>query len=188
MDYYENKDNVAKYIQFTPSHDGAFLVDLLVEHLPADSHVLEIGIGPGWDFDRLSEHFRMTGSDVSNEFLQRYRKKNGEADIVQLDARTLEIDRTFDGIYSNKALIHMGHDELAASFARQHAVLNESGLILHSFWRGTGEEEYNQLRLVFHEEQELTRMLEPAFEILEIGRHAKMADDDSVYVLARKTS
>ena len=52
MDYYENKEKVEKYIKFTPSHDGAILVDKLVELLPEGATVLELGVGPGKDFDR----------------------------------------------------------------------------------------------------------------------------------------
>jgi len=67
-------------------------------------------------------------------------------------------------------------------------VLNTGGLMLHSFWYGHEEQEYGDLRLFQHTEQELETMLKGDFEILDIGRHAKMAEGDSVYVLARKTS
>jgi len=185
MDYYENSKNVDQYIQFTPSHDGALLVDLLVTHLPAGSTVLEIGMGPGKDFDKLSKYFAVTGSDFSTTFLELYRLRNESADLLHLDARTLVTERTFDAVFSNKALIHMSDDDLRVSFARQSEVLNAGGLILHSFWHGTGEADFGGLPLVYHDEQELAGMLEDAFNIVEIGRHAKMAEGDSIYVLAR---
>lgn len=186
MDYYENHDNVRKYIEFTPSHDGAGLVDRLVTHLPAGSSVLEIGMGPGKDLQLLQRHFDVTGSDRSTVFLDLYRETHPDAELLELDARTLDTDRRFDAVFSNKALIHMSRDDLRASFARQHAVLNDGGLILHSFWHGSGEAEYGGLRLVYHDEDELADMLAGRFEVVNIGRHAKMADDDSVYVLARR--
>lgn len=186
MDYYENKENVQKYIKFVPSHDGALLVDVLVEHLTAGSTVLELGMGPGKDFDLLRQHFRMTGSDLSNEFLDLCRQKYDDADLLRLDARTLDTDRKFDAIFSNKALIHLDRQELGDSFARQHALLNSGGLILHSFWCGTGEADFDDLRLVYHDEAGLSGMLAGAFEVVDMARHAKMADDDSIYVLARK--
>jgi len=185
MDYYEDSKNVGQYIEFTPSHDGALLVDLLVANLPAGATVLELGMGPGKDFDKLSKHFSVTGSDFSTTFLELYRLRNERADLLHLDARTLDTGRTFDAIFSNKALIHMSGDELRASFARQSEVLNAGGLILHSFWHGTGEANFDGLPLVYHDEQGLAGMLEEAFNIVEIGRHAKMAEDDSIYVLAR---
>ena len=71
-------------------------------------------------------------------------------------------------------------------FARQHAVLNDDGLILHSFWHGEGENTFNDLRLVYHNEKDLTAMLEDGFDIVALERHAKQAEGDSIYVLARK--
>ncbi|MBT8441564.1 MAG: class I SAM-dependent methyltransferase [Gammaproteobacteria bacterium] len=186
MDYYEDKKKVQSYINFTPSNDGSMLVDKLVEALPQGSRVLEIGIGPGKDFDLLARHFDVVGSDYSQEFLRLYRLRNDHAHLLHLDARTLQTDLTFDAIFSNKALIHMSRKELRGSFVRQRDVLNTEGLILHSFWYGREEQEFEGLRLIQHTEQELESMLEDYFEILDIGRHAKMSEDDSVYVLARK--
>ncbi len=76
--------------------------------------------------------------------------------------------------------------ELQQSFDRQHAVLNDNGLILHSFWIGEGEDTFSDLKFVYHNEQDLTKMLETSFDILALEKHAKVADDDSIYVLARK--
>ncbi len=186
MDYYENKDKVDKYIKFTPSDDGAVLVDLLVQTLPAGATILELGMGPGKDFDRLSSHFAVTGSDTSKEFLQLFRQRHEQADVLFLDALTLETERTFDCIFSNKVLIHFTRQELRQSFARQHEVLNNEGLILHSFWHGSGDDEFSGLKLFYYTEQDIADLLAGNWDILEIGRHAKMAADDSVYVLARK--
>jgi len=184
--YYENKEKVDYYTNFMPTHDGALLIDVLSEHLPKEAAVLELGMGPGKDFKRLSRHYRVTGSDFSHLFLQRYREQDPAADLLHLDARTLATERTFDAIYSNKALIHLSAAELQQSFDRQHAVLNDNGLILHSFWAGEGEDTFNNLTLVYHNEQDLTKMLETSFDIVALERHAKMDDDDSIYVLARK--
>lgn len=186
MDYYENKETVGQYIKFTPTHDGAMLVDMLVEILPAGATVLELGIGPGKDFERLSKHFAVTGSDTSREFLQLFRQKNEHADLVRLDAKTLETERTFDCIFSNKVLFHLNRQELRESFARQHEVLNDNGLLLHSLWHGSGDDEYSGLKFYYYTEQDIEDLLGESYDIVKIGRHAKMAADDSVYVLARK--
>lgn len=186
MDYYEDSKNVESYIKFTPSHDGSMLVDMLVETLPEGSRVLEIGIGPGKDFELLGRRFDVVGSDYSREFLRLYRLRNDRAHLLHLDARTLETDLKFDAIFSNKALIHLARHDLRSSFARQREVLNDRGLILHSFWHGEKDQEFDGLTMIQHTERELETMLENDFEILDIGRHAKMAEDDSVYVLAKK--
>jgi len=186
IDFYEDPANVESYSQFTPAHDGALLVDALRAELPAGASVLEIGMGPGKDLDLLAEHYTVTGSDLSHAFIDRYRAKHPDADLLYLDARTLDTDRRFDAIFSNKALIHLSAEELQESFARQHAVLNDGGLMLHSLWNGTGTKQFGELTLTYHNAPGLTAMLEPAFDILALELHAKMADGDSIYVLARK--
>ena len=184
--YYENEANVENYSKFTPAHDGGLLVDALSAHLADGASVLELGMGPGKDYKLLSQRFAVTGSDFSNAFLERYRAQDPSAELLQLDARTLETDRRFDAIFSNKVLIHFSPEELQQSFARQHDVLNVGGLIMHSFWCGEGQKNFEGLTLVYHNEEDLTAMLEPSFDILAFEQHAKMAESDSIYVVARK--
>jgi cyclopropane fatty-acyl-phospholipid synthase-like methyltransferase len=184
--YYENPANVESYSKFTPAHDGALLVDALSAHLPEGSTVLELGMGPGKDYKLLAQHFKVTGSDFSSAFLDRYRAQDPAAELLQLDARTLQTEHCFDAIFSNKALIHFSSEELQQSFARQHEVLNDNGLIMHSLWHGEGQKEFEGLTLVYHNEQDLTAMLEDSFDILVLERHAKMAEGDSICVVARK--
>jgi trans-aconitate methyltransferase len=186
QNYYENAANVENYSKFTPAHDGALLVDVLSAHLPAQATVLELGMGPGKDYKLLSQRFKVTGSDFSNAFLDRYRSQDPAAELMQLDARTLDTAQCFDAIFSNKALIHLSGEELQQSFARQHEVLNDGGLIMHSFWNGEGQKEFGGLTLVYHNARELTAMLEDSFDIIAMEEHAKMAEGDSLYVVARK--
>ena len=187
-DYYENPDNVENYSKFTPSHDAGDLVAAFARWVPPHATVLELGMGPGKDFKLLSERYRMTGSDFSNAFLDRYRATDAEAELLLLDALTLEMEteRRFDAIYSNKVLVHFDAEKLRQSFARQHEVLNDGGVMFHSFWYGDGTEHHGELTLVRENEQTLTQALGERFEILELEKHAKMQDGDSIYVAARK--
>jgi trans-aconitate methyltransferase len=184
--YYEDAANVETYSKFTPAHDGALLVDALGGWLPEGSSVLELGMGPGKDYKLLSQRFKVTGSDFSAAFLERYRALDPAAELLQLDARTLATERHFDAIFSNKALIHFSPEELQQSFMRQHEVLNDGGVIMHSLWNGEGQKEFAGLTLVYHNERDLTSMLEDSYDILALEQHAKMAEGDSIYVVARK--
>jgi cyclopropane fatty-acyl-phospholipid synthase-like methyltransferase len=187
MDFYEKEENIERYSKFIPVQDGEELVSVLRSHLDKDSTVLELGIGPGKDFERLAENFKVTGSDNSRAFLDRYRQKNPQAELIQLDARTLETDKTFDCIYSNKVLIHLNHAELRQSLRRQKELLHTGGLVLHSFWHGDKEDVYNDLRITYYTERHLLDLMQDHFEILELRKHAKMTDNDSIYVLARSS-
>ena len=186
MNFYDKKENIEKYRKFSDAYDGADLIGALERFLPRESTLLELGMGPGKDFDLLKTIYNVTGSDNAVQFIDLNREKYEEADLLLLDARSLETDRTFDGIYSNKVLVHLTRQELCDSLARQHELLNDNGLVMHSFWYGNKEEVYDGLRLAFYTESQLEALFEECFEVIDIGRHQKVLKDDSVYVLARK--
>jgi trans-aconitate methyltransferase len=185
MGFYDKEENIDKYTQFIPNHDGVELISVLKTQLAKNSTVLELGIGPGKDFELLANDYEVTGSDRSLVFLDKYRKKNPHAELLQLDARTLETDKTFDCIYSNKVLIHLTREELGQSLARQREILNDNGLLMHSFWQGDKEEVYDDLRITYYTERQLLDMMKEFYEVVEIKPHAKMTEGDSIYVLAR---
>ena len=188
MGYYDREKNVASYVRMAEGYDGAELIGRLKAHLPEGATVLELGMGPGKDLDLLRQSYRVTGSDTSKPFLDRYQRLHPQADLLSLDARTLDTDRTFDCIYSNKVLQHLTRKDLTASFLRQSVILSEHGLILHSFWYGAGEEINHGLLCTYHTEKTLREILGKGFDILELQRYQEMEPDDSLYLLARKKS
>ena len=84
-------------------------------------------MGPGVDLDILQQYYQVTGSDRSTIFLERYRQQHTAADLLQLDALTMDTDRRFDAIYSNKVLHHLSRTELQQSLLAQAAVLHPEG-------------------------------------------------------------
>jgi len=67
---------------------------------------------------------------------------------------------------------------------RQRQLLSEQGLILHSFWPGTGIEEHHGLRFVYQAEATLRSLVAQFFNVLDIVVYKELEDDDSLYVLA----
>ena len=90
MSYYDELENVLSYIQMADSFDGSRLIKKLHSHLVQGASVLEIGMGAGKDYDILAERFDVTGSDRSSVFLELYQAKNPDAQLMQLDAATLQ--------------------------------------------------------------------------------------------------
>lgn len=187
MSFYDSDEGVREYIAMADGYDGSREVARLGEFLPAGSTVLEIGMGPGKDLDLLAATFRATGSDLSDAFLTRYREAHPDADLMKLDAVELATDRTFDCIYSNKVLHHLETDDLRRSLARQHEILNPGGIVLHTLWRGSGVEVYDDMRFVYYSEDDLRELFAAAYEILVLERYAEMEEDDSVLVVARRS-
>lgn len=186
MSYFDDVKNVDEYIRMVEGYDGRELIAILKEHLPAGATVLELGMGPGKDLDLLAQAYTVTGSDYSDVFLERYREKYPTADTLKLDAATVETDRTFDCIYSNKVLHHLTKSDLRRSFARQKERLTDNGLLMHSFWFGSKEEEFNGLRFVYYTEEELFNTIGPGFEVAAMDRYKELEDDDSFYIVLRK--
>lgn len=186
MTYYHTEESVREYVQMAEGYDGRELIDVLKKYHASNSTVLELGMGPGKDLDILSESFRVTGSDSSELFIRRYRNKHPDADLVLLDAITMEIDRTFDCIYSNKVLMHLTTEELAGSLRRQARLLSSKGLLLHSFWYGETEEEHHGLRFVQYTEESFAQFIGDEYELVESGRYAEMEEMDSIYFVLGK--
>jgi len=179
MGYYDDPKIVGDYIDMAAGYDGRELVAALIKFLPAGSAVLELGMGPGVDLDLLSQRYQVTGSDASQVFLDRYREGNQAADLLLLDAETIQTDRRFAGIYSNKVRHHMSPEQLEASFLRQHAILLPQGIALHSFCLGDKEEFMHGLRFQYYPEDLLLSMVAPHFRILGSIRYAEFEANDS---------
>jgi cyclopropane fatty-acyl-phospholipid synthase-like methyltransferase len=187
MGYFDNEMNVEEYIKKTEGVDGRQLVEVLKRHLRKGSRVLELGMGPGKDFEILSEFFQVTGSDNSKVFLERYRKRNANADLVLLDAVTMNINRRFDCIYSNKVLHHLTKEELKESFDGQLRVLNSKGILFHTFWYGDKEEEFPGLRVVYYTEETFGEIIGGEYKIVTAERYSEIERDDSIFfVLTRQ--
>lgn len=184
--YFDNRENVEEHIRIAEGFDGRELVARLREVLDPGSSVLELGMGPGKDLEMLAEQYRVTGSDLSDVFLRLYHADHPDADLLQLDAVSLDTARRFDCIYTNKVLHHISREDLRKSFQRQSEVLNDGGIVLHTFWRGSGTEMMGDLRFVYYVEDDIQGLAEEAYKILALDVYSEMADDDSLLLIARR--
>ena len=144
MGYFDDEKNVKDYIKMLENYDykPMVLINILKKHLKKGSTILELGMGPGQDLDILRNYYKVTGSDSSQIFLNMYKKKHPESDIIRIDARDIRINRKFDCIISNKVLIHLTKEENISSFKQQKNILNPNGILFHTFWYGTKTEKY----------------------------------------------
>jgi len=186
MGYFDKLENVEGYIRMADGYDGRELIEVLKKHLKHGATLLELGMGPGVDLNILARDYDVTGSDSSDIFLNQYKEKYPDADLLKLDAAKLETDRKFDSIYSNKVLHHLTTSDLKASFVRQRELLNSGGLSMHSFWYGDREEEMDGLHFVYYTEEKLLDLISPGYEIVLVERYKEMEDGDSFYILLRK--
>eukprot|EP00803_Ostreobium_quekettii_P003728 evm.model.scf_1587.1 EVM.evm.TU.scf_1587.1 scf_1587:10789-12937(+) len=164
----------------------------LSRHVPAGASVLELGMGPGKDLDLLlGRGYRATGSDRSETFLEMYRGARGEgADVELLDAVTIETDRRFDAVYTNKVLHHLTEEQLDASLARQWEVTNAGGFGVHTFWLGdkASEVRFGSLLFTYYTKEALVRKVtkENKWVVVEATVYKDCKEDDSLCVVLRR--
>lgn len=186
MGFFDTEEGVAEYLEMAKGHDGRELVERLGEFVPSGSTVLELGMGPGTDFELLSKSFRVTGSDSSVLFLDRYREVNPTADLLVLDAAALDTDRLFDCVFSNKVLQHLRREELEGSVARHAAILNDGGVAAHALWYGDKIENHGGLHFQFYRALDIEQIFGEYFDFLLMERYEELAPGDSIFAVLRK--
>tara|TARA_R110001583_G_scaffold10417_12_gene47951 strand:- start:10386 stop:10973 length:588 start_codon:yes stop_codon:yes gene_type:complete len=185
-EYYKTKESVEEYIELAKDVNGAELIDKLKQVLPLKSNLLEIGSGPGTDWEILKEFYNVTGSDNSSEFLNHLKARHPKGLFLDLDAITVDTSKNFDGIYSNKVMQHLKDNELKDSIKRQSEILNTNGIICHSFWKGEGSENFKGLYVNYHDEEKLKSFFESHFEILSIISYQEFEEDDSILLIGMR--
>lgn len=184
--YYKTKESVEEYIKLAKDVHGGQLIEKLNNYLPSNSLLLEIGSGPGTDFQILKKDYRVVGSDYSTEFLSRLISSYIKDEFLNLDAVTLRTDKKFDGIYSNKVLQHLTDEELRKSILRQVDLLKLNGIICHSFWKGEGDEVFKGLLANYQTYESLRILFEDNFEILLLEEYNEFEHGDSLLLIGKK--
>jgi len=184
--YYMTKESVDEYIQLAKHVNGEQLIKKLKDYLLPNSLLLEIGSGPGSDFQILKEDYKVIGSDYSTEFLNRLISRYANDEFLNLDATTLKTNKKFDGIYSNKVLQHLTDEELRKSIKRQAELLHPKGIICHSFWKGEGDEIFKGLFVNYQTDRSLRIMFEDSFEILMLEAYTEFDEGDSLLFIGKR--
>jgi len=186
MNFYDSDEGVDTYFQMMQNHDGRFLIEQLKKYVVGGSKILELGIGTGKDLDIMSMNYTVTGSDTSKKFLQRYQQMHIGCDLLLLDAKTMDTDRKFDCIYSNKVLIHLTREEAKESLKKQLVVLNEGGVVLHSFWKGVKDEVIEGELFTRYTFDSVKEIIPQGYEVLELNMYKEIEENDSIYMILKK--
>jgi trans-aconitate methyltransferase len=184
--YYHTQESVDEYIKMARGHDGKKIITKLKDFLPSGSHLLEIGSGPGTDWNLLRKHYRVTGSDHSKEFVNHLQTSFPEGEFYELDAASLRIDCTFDGIYSNKVLHHLEDQALEESVKRQFDILHPGGIVCHTFWHGQDSEVFNEMFVNYHTDEGISLLFGAYFDPLLIQFYKEFDPRDSFFYIGQK--
>ncbi len=184
--YYHSKESVEEYVRLAKGVNGQEHINELFKFLNNGSSLLELGSGPGKDWEILSKKYKVTGSDFSLEFIDYLKAKYPKHNFLHLDASKLNTDLVSDGIYSNKVLHHLNESELKQSVEKQASLLNPKGIVYHTFWRGKGDEEFKGMYVKYHEKEDLIKLFERHFNILQIELYKEFEESDSIRIISEK--
>lgn len=185
MDFYNNPSNVDEYEKMCEGYDGSKLYEVLEKYLKPSSTLLELGSGLGYDLDYLKAHYKVTGSDLSDEFISRCRTRHKDIPIIKLDAVQIETQDTFDAIFSNKVLHHLKPETLEHSLQRQQQVIHPHGVFAHTFWLGDKEFMMEGMLFVFYQKEVLLSLVAKYFTIVEAYEYGEFEEGDSLMIIAR---
>jgi cyclopropane fatty-acyl-phospholipid synthase-like methyltransferase len=167
------------------NYDGNEIYKVLYNRLYENSTILELGCGPGNDINHLQKKFNVTGSDLSDEFLRRCKKKFSQLSFIKLDAITINTRSVFECIYSNKVLHHLTNEDLGKSLKRQQSVIIPNGIFAHTFWLGDKDLIMEGMLFVFHNEVKLLHLISKYFTILETYEYKEFEDGESIFIVAK---
>jgi cyclopropane fatty-acyl-phospholipid synthase-like methyltransferase len=143
-------DDIARpFLEWAQSIEGDPRLDWLGElagRLPDSARVLELGCGAGEPCTRrLSERFRVTGVDVSQEQLRLAQANAPTAALVHADFLEIVLpEASFEAVCSFYVLNHVPRECLPGLVLRIASWLRPSGLFMNAFgvednegWAGT---------------------------------------------------
>ncbi len=189
MDYFLERENVESYTKMVENTDNTFVLGELKKVLMPGSTLLELGMGPGLDLLEMANDYKVVGSDYSPFFIENFKSINDHIDVLVLDALTMEIDKKFDCIYSNKVMVHFTKEELSVSLIKQCEHLNPQGIVFMTIWKDSYniEKMYDgQLTFVYYEENDIKSILPDSLELVKTVTYGEFEPGDSMVVVLRK--
>ncbi len=184
MDFYNDSLKVNEYEKMCDGYDGTELYQVIDKYLNNNATLLELGSGPGNDIQYFKSKYKVTGSDLSDEFLSRCRKRFTEVPFKKLDAVGIETDENYDCLFSNKVLHHLDQETLEKSLKRQQQVINPGGIFAHTFWLGDKEFTMEGMLFLFYDRDQLLDLISRYFSIRELYDYKEFEDGDSILIVA----
>jgi SAM-dependent methyltransferase len=111
----------------------AILEQLLLQHLPLRSHLLDLCCGTGQLVQELIHRgFEVTGMDASEGMLQYARDNAPSGQFILSDARSFDISSQFDAVVSTSASLNhiMTLEELTTVFQNIYRALKVNGVFV----------------------------------------------------------
>lgn len=178
---------IAVYNQYVNAYEQKFMTfdlyndtfDVLLDKIPANGKILELGCGPGnviKYFLNKRRDLKITGIDLAPEMIKRAQEINPTAMFYIMDIRHLqEINFIYEGIVAAFCLPYLSHEDLSKFFQELNTLSHTNGFIYLSCMEGdydksgfektsfTGDSE---MYIYYHQRVHLEKLLaENGFQI-----------------------
>lgn len=116
-------------------------LDDLVERLPSNGTILDIGCGTGEPILKylIDRNVALTGVDASFEMLEIAKKNFPSTEFIMQDMRSLQLGKKFDGIIAWHSLFHLPAADQPAMIDIFKKHLNVHGILLFTSGTQNGE-------------------------------------------------
>ncbi len=94
--------------------------------------------------------------------------------------------KKYDGIYSCKVYQHFELELVEKALTRQSEMLNNEGVVIHSFWIGDTVFDDGDMRALYHNKEKLLAIINKHFTLLEQVVYEEFEPHDSIFILAKK--
>ncbi|HEY2003702.1 MAG TPA: class I SAM-dependent methyltransferase [Candidatus Saccharimonadia bacterium] len=113
------------------------LLDRFIEIMPGKD-VLDIGCATGRESKYLLDHgFNVTGTDITEEFIEVARRACPSGKFFVADMRNLDLpDESFDGLWVNASFLHIPKADADTTLEGFHRVLRAGGVAFISVMKG----------------------------------------------------
>jgi cyclopropane fatty-acyl-phospholipid synthase-like methyltransferase len=136
-DYYDS--NSGNYFESTFRVDPSSFLEPLINKLKAGSTILDIGCGSGRDLLWLKNRgFNPTGLERAPTLAKLAREHTG-CPIIEVDFQSFDFgNQIYDALLLVGAMVHLGHEQFAISFASMCSALKSDGYVLITMKEGEG--------------------------------------------------
>lgn len=139
-----------------------------------NSHILDIGCGPGMYLSLFKEtKFNLSATDINEDMVAEAKKNVPEATVYKGNFLEVAIAQKFSFIYCIGVLIYIGRTDMDVFFRKIYSQLNENGILYLNYPHAIslGDVLYKDLSYIQYSPVVIEKLIAPYFEIIE-HRHA----------------